>query len=896
MFTVHIHRRLSRGAFFPARTILLISLLLCAILGMQDRGRTAVSAQEGETGDDRNLKVPEDLIRQSQSQVIATITEGGVVYAVGIAEETPFKTRIFQGAIRSFGLRDGWLAYTEPMATGIGEQLIIRNLKTHESLTPLPEEALGNAEWNPVKAQLAAIVSGGNDFRLTIFDLSGRNVAFPESKGVGPELLRWDREGRRVSFIERGNEEIDPAVYLTEADVSGELRTRREIGEKTVPTISMLTNAEVDNLDYLVARRMDLDEQMATEVENTDNGGIRLHRKNKSDSREDILSARRTMGGLLVQRMTAAGNVEYCVISAASGKIHTMSEIQTNYLQASAQTAQATANEEGLVGAWYLSFPLGGYNAYSEVLNSVMDHSVPKGWYSKNLDQIVTGFTGEEGAKVYGYWSQSSDLYKQQSGGAFSLKGTYTGGNWGKQYLSYDGHPGIDYRAASGTPILAPADGNLYIPSSDNVNGSVYGCNTFVIDHGNGYSTWYLHSQRGSIVKSGPVKRGQPVAKVGTVGTDAPHLHFEVRRSGIPVDPYGWEGGCKDPYRAAINRNLWTNSGTSWQFDTTGNAQGWESVNTECFSVHSGAFWVDPAGDDPYIRSLPLVNVKASDFNTVEINIFSGAPDGRAAIYFTTDSAPDWNETNKVTFPVSNNRTWQRYNVRMDDNSSWKGMITGLRIDPSDGGWTATGSDTVGFDLIRLKWAAATVTPVKATMTSPTPGSTFSSSTVTFNWSTGSGVTEYFLYVGTAFGGNDIYGWSLAMGRSATVSGIPTDGRTIYVRLWSKLGGTWDFVDYQYTAFRGGSTLAQMISPTPGSTFNSSTVTFSWTSGSYVSQYWLYLGTTPGGYELYSQSQGMNRSKTIYGLPVNGQPIYVTLWSYTSSGWNGYIYTYRARY
>jgi len=85
-------------------------------------------------------------------------------------------------------------------------------------------------------------------------------------------------------------------------------------------------------------------------------------------------------------------------------------------------------------------------------------------------------------------------------------------------------------------------------------------------------------------------------------------------------------------------------------------------------------------------------------------------------------------------------------------------------------------------------------------MLKPPPGSTFTSSTVTFQWSAGS-ATAYFLFVGSSLYGTDIYNSGQITVLSKTVNNIPTDGRTIYVTLGSKVNGSWVANNYTYKAF-----------------------------------------------------------------------------------------------
>ncbi len=90
--------------------------------------------------------------------------------------------------------------------------------------------------------------------------------------------------------------------------------------------------------------------------------------------------------------------------------------------------------------------------------------------------------------------------------------------------------------------------------------------------------------------------------------------------------------------------------------------------------------------------------------------------------------------------------------------------------------------------------------PSAAVMQSPTPGSTFGSTTETFTWND-SGADLYHLYAGTAgTGSHDIYSGGQGTNTSRAVSGLPGNGDTVYIRLYSLLGGDWYFNDYTYTA------------------------------------------------------------------------------------------------
>ncbi|HEU0051957.1 MAG TPA: M23 family metallopeptidase [Longimicrobium sp.] len=96
-------------------------------------------------------------------------------------------------------------------------------------------------------------------------------------------------------------------------------------------------------------------------------------------------------------------------------------------------------------------------------------------------------------------------------------------------------HTGVDLAAGYGTPVYATADGSVSYAS---VRGG-YG-NMVEIRHPNGYATRYAHLSRiaPGIFVNGPVRQGEVVGYVGATGlATGPHLHYEVRRKGQPVDP-----------------------------------------------------------------------------------------------------------------------------------------------------------------------------------------------------------------------------------------------------------------------------------------------------------------------------------------------------------------------
>lgn len=97
-------------------------------------------------------------------------------------------------------------------------------------------------------------------------------------------------------------------------------------------------------------------------------------------------------------------------------------------------------------------------------------------------------------------------------------------------------HAGLDLAAAPGSPIHAPANGVVSYVGYD----SGYG-NLVSIDHGYGVVTRFAHTSRIFVERGQTIKRRDVIATVGSTGrSSGPHLHYEVRVHGVPVDPMNY--------------------------------------------------------------------------------------------------------------------------------------------------------------------------------------------------------------------------------------------------------------------------------------------------------------------------------------------------------------------
>jgi murein DD-endopeptidase MepM/ murein hydrolase activator NlpD len=136
-------------------------------------------------------------------------------------------------------------------------------------------------------------------------------------------------------------------------------------------------------------------------------------------------------------------------------------------------------------------------------------------------------------AKLRAVGSSTSDGTPSAHGLIYPVDAPITspfGSRWGTH------HDGIDLGAAYGTPIRAAAAGTVLYCGWEEGYG-----NFTVIDHGGGLATAYGHQSSIAVSCGQHVEQGQVIGYVGSTGhSTGPHLHFEVRVNGSPVDPLGY--------------------------------------------------------------------------------------------------------------------------------------------------------------------------------------------------------------------------------------------------------------------------------------------------------------------------------------------------------------------
>jgi hypothetical protein len=215
---------------------------------------------------------------------------------------------------------------------------------------------------------------------------------------------------------------------------------------------------------------------------------------------------------------------------------------------------------------------------------------------------------------------------------------------------------------------------------------------------------------------------------------------------------------------------------------------------------------------------------------------------------------------------------------------------------------TVTGLPCDGRTIHAQLWthwpAGGWQTPERYTFTAATgcaalaapPGPSLDNAAGVFRWEAVPGADRYWLDLGSGIGIGDLFA-SPTDGASLAASGLPCDGRPVYAQLWTHTVAGWKPPGrYRYWSWAacGG-----ISSPPPGTVLAGAAVTFAWTAGAGVSAYWLDVGTSPGQGDIFGANVGTRRSQAVGGIPLDGSPVYLQLWSQIAGIWYPNRYVYR---
>ncbi|MBW4532379.1 MAG: M23 family metallopeptidase [Pleurocapsa minor HA4230-MV1] len=105
-------------------------------------------------------------------------------------------------------------------------------------------------------------------------------------------------------------------------------------------------------------------------------------------------------------------------------------------------------------------------------------------------------------------------------------------------------HKGVDYAGGYGSPVVAPAAGQVRLVGREDEGFHVHG-NVIGIDHGQGVLSIFLHLQDLEVTEGEMVKAGQRIGTIGDTGASAgPHLHWGLYVNQVSVDPVPWRFGA----------------------------------------------------------------------------------------------------------------------------------------------------------------------------------------------------------------------------------------------------------------------------------------------------------------------------------------------------------------
>ena len=577
---------------------------------------------------------------------------------------------------------------------------------THNAYVAWRDERDGNEEI--YLAHLTPEKQTLGDFRVTNTPGVSSNPDI-EMDGTGEYFLVWqdNSSGKWEIFISRGPGEFTPVsppdliISQIDALLAGEIGAEISVALTVDLLEGQLTNGTyVEVFLYASADSVFSDDDE------------RIGQSTDTQFLNDALNSEKMVTQTITAMLPANAGEYYYLAVVDPTNFHSETNEENNHSTGARFVVDPEESER-----FILHFPLKEQDPFSAKITSIFDHSFPenKNFYTDNGE--TRAYTGELGSRdfdespvilgskiLYGF-AQNDALSE------FFVNGMYTGGG-DARYLFYDGHPGFDYSARSTEIIIyAPADGEVFVPTAggDPVNGSPATFNSIAIQHDETYSTWYLHSSQ-HLQTSGPIKTGEPLAHVGSRGASSNHLHFEIRKNGVPVDPYGWQGIGDDPdrlVRGVTNEFLWHNTTKQVEWHFTETFEKWRTRDALNKGINAalGDKWVLEPGKDPGVISPELLWIEAQNFKKIELRMGAkGGGESQARLFFKTAHHQNYSMVRSIVFTgkVIRDGDQRVYTADLSQHPLWDGRIVEIRIDPVENELPPETDATIFIDYIKF--------------------------------------------------------------------------------------------------------------------------------------------------------------------------------------------------
>lgn len=238
----------------------------------------------------------------------------------------------------------------------------------------------------------------------------------------------------------------------------------------------------------------------------------------------------------------------------------------------------------------------------------------------------------------------------------------------------------------------------------------------------------------------------------------------------------------------------------------------------------------------------------------------------------------------------------RRINRWSNPAQSWEGEALGVTGNGFDAADNRTSLNTTVSIVSAFRDAIDVLEPTAPDILSPVNGTLLTSDTITVLLSDVE-ADKNVLSIGSTLGGVDLGQFDLGTTTSHTLSGLPEDGRQLYIRAWAQHGSDWVYSEAVYIAHTKELILTEtpeITSPSISSLLIDSTVTFKWTA-SEATQIVLRFGREAADASLGQYGIGTSTAFTVRHLPMDGRAIWVSLYAHINGEWEVTYYRYETQ-